>query len=84
MAPWKTYPDKAERVLNNIRSTHQGQLNDSRWSLRMRGDGELANCIHQLFYMMRDKYMPNRPQFEYNVKAFNRPGQLKFDFGLTA
>ena len=81
---WKTYPMKAEKVLNNIRSTHQGQLNDSRWSLRMRGDGELANSIHQLFYLMRDKYMPKKKAFEYNIKSFKRPGQLKLDFDLFA
>ena len=81
---WKTYLMKAEKVLNNIRSTHQGQLNDSRWSLRMRGDGELANSIHQLFYLMRDKYMPKKKAFEYNIKSFKRPGQLKLDFDLFA
>jgi DNA repair photolyase len=80
---FKTYPAKAERVLNNIRATHQGQLNDNRWSLRMRGDGELANSIHQLFYLMRDKYMPNRKPFVYNTKKFKRPGQLTLNFDLT-
>lgn len=79
---WKTYPTLAERVLKNIRATHQGQLNDSRWSIRMRGDGKLANSIHQLFYMMRDKYMPQRNPFVYNVKSFKRPGQLKLEFDL--
>ncbi len=77
---WKAFPDKAERVLSNVKAVHDGKLNDSRWGVRMRGDGELANTIHQLFYLMREKYMGDKPQFEYNLKAFKRPGQLQMDF----
>lgn len=78
-ADWihKTYPDKAERVLNNIRSVHQGKLNDSRWKTRMRGDGPLAESIHQLFRLSRDKYFPNRKPFTYNHGHFKRPGQMR-------
>ena len=72
----KTFPDKADRVLNNIRSVHQGNLNDSRWKTRMRGDGPLAESIHQLFRLSRDKYFPNRIPFSYNTTHFHRPGQL--------
>ncbi len=77
-ADWiqKTYPDKAERVLNNIRAVHQGNLNDSRWKTRMRGDGKLAESIHQLFRLSRDKYFPNRKPFVHNTSHFQRPGQL--------
>lgn len=72
----KAFPDKAERVLNNIRAVHQGNLNDSRWKTRMRGDGKLAESIHQLFRLSRDKYFPNRPPFSYNTNHFQRPGQM--------
>lgn len=72
----KVYPDKAERVLNNIRAVHQGNLNDSRWKTRMRGDGPLAESIHQLFRLSRDKHFPNRKPFAYNTEHFRRPGQL--------
>ncbi len=72
----KAYPDKAERVLNNIRAVHQGKLNDSRWKTRMRGDGPLAESIHQLFRLSRDKYFPNRQPFDYNLTHFQRPGQM--------
>lgn len=73
----KAFPDKAERVLNNIRAVHQGQLNDSRWKLRMRGDGHLAESIHKLFRLSRDKYMPERKMFTYNTSLFRRPGQMR-------
>lgn len=77
---WKTFPMQAERVLSNTRSVHQGNLNDSRWGVRMRGDGELANIIHQMFYMMKEKHMGNKPTFKYNLTSFRRPGQLKLEF----
>lgn len=77
---YKAFPLHADRVLSNVRAVHDGKLNDSRWGKRKRGDGELASAIHQMFYLMREKYMGDKPQFEYNLKAFTRPGQMLFDF----
>lgn len=77
---WKTFPDKADKVLNNVRAVHGGKLNDSRWGTRMRGEGELASAIHQLFHLAKEKYMGSCPHFAYNLKAFTRPGQMQFAF----
>ncbi len=77
---WKSFPMHAERVLNNIKAVHAGKLNDSRWSKRMSGDGELADVIKKMFHLMRDKYMGSNPKFKYNLDAFRRPGQLKLEF----
>ncbi|MBK7037804.1 MAG: hypothetical protein IPH42_16050 [Bacteroidetes bacterium] len=77
---WKTFPMHAERVLSNTRAVHDGKLNDSRWGVRMRGDGELANVIRQMFYMMKEKYMGHNTPFTFNLSAFRRPGQLKLEF----
>ncbi|MBC8046283.1 MAG: radical SAM protein, partial [Fimbriimonadaceae bacterium] len=77
---YKAFPDHADRVLSNVKSVHEGKLNDSRWGKRKRGDGELANAIHQMFYLMKEKYMGHKPHFEYNLKAFRRPGQIQMEF----
>lgn len=77
---WKAFPLQAERVLSNIRSVHGGKLNDSRWGVRMRGEGEMAAIIHQMFNLMKEKYMGKKKKFEYNYNAFRRPGQLKMEF----
>ena len=77
---WKAFPEKAEKVLSNIKAVHDGNLNDSRWGKRMRGDGNLADAIRQMFYLMRDKYMGDKPGFEFNLKAFKRPGQMVMEF----
>jgi DNA repair photolyase len=43
------FPDRKEKVLNRIRSLRGGELNDSRFGHRMRGDGEFADQIRALF-----------------------------------
>src|SRR5207244_1306737 len=45
----KTFPDKADKVLHQIAEAHGGQLNDSRFGVRMRGEGKIAESIKQLF-----------------------------------
>ena len=43
----KAYPDRAEKVLNMIKSCHDGKLNDSDFGRRMSGEGQVAESIHQ-------------------------------------
>ncbi len=56
----KAYPDRAEKVLNLIASCHGGKLNDSRWGNRMRGDGKVAESIHQLFRISVNRFLKGR------------------------
>lgn len=56
----KAYPDRAEKVLNMIAECHGGKLNDSRWGTRMRGDGKVAESIHQLFKISVNRYLKGR------------------------
>lgn len=53
----KAYPDRAEKVLHAIAESHGGKLNDSEWSRRSRGSGQMAESIHNLFYISRKRYM---------------------------
>jgi len=43
-------PLRAERVLHRIRETRGGELTDSRFKSRMRGEGLYAETIHRLFH----------------------------------
>lgn len=56
----KTMPAKAQKVLNQIAECHGGNLNDSRFGVRMRGDGEIAKQVSQQFKIAKKKYMPNK------------------------
>lgn len=62
------YSDKKNRVMNQIKDLHGGQVEDKRYGVRMKGEGELAEVLHQQFKLARTKYFPNPPNFEYNLK----------------
>ena len=43
------FPDRKDKVLNHLRSTRDGDLNQNEFGKRMRGEGRYASQIHQLF-----------------------------------
>ncbi len=43
------FPDRRERIEGRIREMRGGKLNDSRFGLRMRGEGQIADEIRSLF-----------------------------------
>ena len=73
----KNFPDRAEKVLNQIKSVHGGTLNDSRFGVRMVGEGNIADSIHQLFAVSRAKYFKGRSFPELDCSQFRIPGSQK-------
>jgi DNA repair photolyase len=43
------FPERKEKVLGRIREMRNGKLNDPRFLTRMRGEGNFAKIIHELF-----------------------------------
>ncbi len=74
----KAYPERAEKVLHQIAACHGGKLNDSRWGLRMRGDGKIAESIRQLFQLSVKRYMPQTaiPQLRLDLFTPKKGRQL--------
>ena len=75
----KNYPDRAEKVLNHIRSVHGGKLEDYRHGTRMRGEGTIAQSFRTLFKVSKEKYFKGRSMPPYNLDAFqplSRGGQM--------
>jgi DNA repair photolyase len=66
----KAFPDRAEKVLNMIRSCHDGNLNDSDFGRRMSGEGKIAQSIHQMFRMACNRFMAGREMPEYDYTLF--------------
>ena len=66
----RNYDGKKEKVLNQIRSLHNGSLSDSRFGVRMKGEGVIAEMIHQQFKVARNLFMLNSKPFEYNTSLF--------------
>ena len=51
----RTYPDRADAVLNRLRAMRGGHLNDQRFGHRMRGSGEWAAVLDRLFKTNRTR-----------------------------
>ena len=75
----KTMPDRADKVLHQIESCHGGSLNDSRYGMRMRGEGKIAEQIHALMRLARLKYFKNKamPKLNTELHEAHKTGQLK-------
>lgn len=67
----KTFPDRADKVWNQISECHGGKVNDSRTGTRMKGEGKIAESIMQLFKLSKTKFMPDENRRELNVADFN-------------
>jgi DNA repair photolyase len=65
----KNFPDRATKVLNQIKTMHDGKLNDSNWGRRMRGEGKFAEMIRLQFHLARKKYLIGRsfPAMNYDL-----------------
>ena len=72
-------PDKAEKVLNQIRSCHGGSLNDSRFGIRNRGEGPLAKNLKNVARIAKQKYFKekNFPELNTTLHEQYKEGQLK-------
>ncbi len=75
----KAMPDRAEKVLNQIKACHGGTLNDSRWGNRMRGDGEFAQMIRSQVHLARKKFFFGKQFPEMNMSLYEqyKGGQLQ-------
>jgi DNA repair photolyase len=74
-AEWLTthFPDRAQKVLNRIRSVHGGRLNDARFGVRMSGQGIFAEEIHAMFAVACRRAGLQTVRHELSTAAFRRP-----------
>lgn len=75
----KTMPDKAQKILHQIQECHGGSLNDSRFGLRTKGEGQLAQQIHNMARLAKQRYFKERefPKLNKDLHAQYKDGQLK-------
>lgn len=67
----KNFPDRADKVWNQISDAHGGNVSDNRYGVRMKGEGQMAQSIKQLFNLSRLRFMGNKDDFEFNVNDFS-------------
>lgn len=70
------YPDRKSKVLSQIADCHGGSLKDSRFSTRMRGEGNFSQMIKQQFTLACKRYKLNTKRVEMDYSSFTRTGQL--------
>jgi len=73
-ADWlqRNMPDRAERVLNRIRDCHDGNLNDSQFGRRIKGEGRIAEMIAQQMKLARKKYFASREMPPFNLDLYRQ------------
>ena len=72
----EAFPDRVDRILNQIADCHGGQLNDSRFKTRMSGEGAYAKQIAQLHRIACQKYLHGRQPPELTTALFRPAGQI--------
>lgn len=69
----QTFPDRAQKILNQIREVNGGLLSNTIAGKRMSGKGNVAQIINQLFNLHRSKFM-TYSETPFNTTLFKRPG----------
>ncbi|MEO6960333.1 MAG: radical SAM protein, partial [Puia sp.] len=72
---YKNYPDRADKVWHMIEAGHHGKVNDSRFGVRMRGEGSIAELVNQQYKKYGKLYGLNAERWELDCSRFRRPGE---------
>jgi DNA repair photolyase len=72
----KNFPDRFDKVWNQICTMHGGSVNDSQFGRRMSGEGNIAEAIHQLFAISKKKYFAGRTMPPIDLTKFRKGGNF--------
>lgn len=72
---YKNFPDRADKVWHLIEQSHDGKVNDTRWGLRMRGEGSIAQMVAQQYRKYGKLYGMNAEEWSLDRTIFRRPGE---------
>jgi len=69
----KNFPDRFDKVWHQIQNCHNGNVNDSRFGTRMRGEGNFAEMIRNTFKLHCRLNGLNNERSELDQKLFKVP-----------
>jgi DNA repair photolyase len=72
---YKNFPDRADKVWHLVEQSHDGKVNDTRWGVRMRGEGSIAQMVAQQYKKYGKLYGTNAEEWSLDTTQFRRPGQ---------
>ncbi|MBT8254307.1 MAG: PA0069 family radical SAM protein [Flavobacteriaceae bacterium] len=75
----KRMPDRANKVMRQIEACHGGNLNDSRFGVRMRGEGKIAEQINDTIKIAKRKYFTGKkmPVLNTELHHLHKNDQLR-------
>ena len=71
---YKNFPNHADKVWHLIEQSHDGKVNDSRWGVRMRGEGNIAQIVAQQYKKYGLLYNMNAEEWSLDTSKFRVPG----------
>ncbi|MDW3192123.1 MAG: PA0069 family radical SAM protein [Cytophagales bacterium] len=74
---FKNFPDRAQKVWNQVCELHGGNVNDSEFGRRQSGEGSYADIIKQLFKKSQKKYFEGRSMPKIDMDSFRRGGNYQ-------
>ncbi|MET0224521.1 MAG: PA0069 family radical SAM protein [Terrimicrobium sp.] len=77
-------PGSQNKILDRIRATRGGALNDPRFGSRMRGEGSEAEAIRRLFEVAVAHEGFNKGRMSLSSAAFRNPYGEQLEFGLQS
>lgn len=72
---YKNFPERADKVWHLVEQSHNGKVNDSRWGVRMRGEGSMAELVAQQYKKYGKLYGMNAEEWSLDTSQFRRPGE---------
>ncbi|GAB1446535.1 MAG: PA0069 family radical SAM protein [Cyclobacteriaceae bacterium] len=72
----KSFPDRFEKVWNQISELHGGAVSDSAFGRRMTGIGNIAHAIQQLYHVSKKKYFAGKEMAPLDLTKFRKGGNL--------
>lgn len=68
----KNFPERANKILNRVKSLREGELYNADWGKRMSGEGEWADTVKQIFRINCQKYGLNKERNILRTDLFER------------
>lgn len=76
----KNFPDRFQKVMNQISELQGGDVKDSQFGRRMKGEGVLADMILQLFRHARKTHFGERGMPPFDLTKFRKGGDRVWGF----
>jgi len=76
------FPEKLDRILGTVREVRGGKLNSNEFGTRMRGEGNYADQISQMFHVFRERLGFGTRTRELRTEHFRRPGGMQLSLGI--